>query len=284
MKPVRWLSLLGVGLFLLISVGLLTPAADAQTIHSLLVIMDADASIGPSVAADMKKVENLLRDINTKRVCRVEKTVLRSQVDTANADAIKRWLKNVRPGSDDVVFVYFSGHGGMLPNANKTFISLQGSTLYRDELVRDMESARNCRLKILITDACSSEVRRESPPTLNPTLESALRDLFVRHKGFLHLSAATEGEYAWGTSPNPQGRGGGGFFTRSLINTIYEYPDPDGNGFVSWQEVFDATKRKTMALFEAAYPHFSASMKADFRERGITSQTPKYYALPERVR
>lgn len=282
MKPIRWLSLLEVGLFLLISVGLLTPAADAQTIHSLLVIMDADASIGPSVAADMKKVENLLRDINAKRVCQVEKTVLRSQVDTATADEIKRWLKNVRPGSDDVVFVYFSGHGAMLNN--KTFIALQGSILYRDELVRNMESARNCRLKILVTDACSSEVRREGPPTFNPTLESTLRDLFVRHKGFLHLSAATEGEYAWGASPNPQGRGGGGFFTLSLINTIYEYPDPDGNGFVSWKEVFDATKKKTMALFEAAYPHFSAEKKADLRERGITSQTPKYYALPERVR
>lgn len=282
MKPIRWVYLLGFGLFLLIPIGMFTPAADAQTIHSLLVIMDADASIGPSVAADMKKVENLLRDINAKRVCHVEKTVLRSRVDTATADEIKRWLKNVRPGSDDVVFVYFSGHGGMLNN--KTYIALQGNILYRSELVRDMESARNCRLKILITDACSSEVGRESPPTLNPTLESALRDLFVLHKGFLHLSAATEGEYAWGTSPNPQGRGGGGFFTLSLVNTIYEYPDPDGNGFVSWKEVFEATKKKTMALFDTAYPHFSAEKKADLRDRDITSQTPKYYALPERVR
>lgn len=284
MRIVEWQLLLKLWAFLLMLTIVLIPAADAQTIHALLVIMDGDASIGPGVAGSRRQIENLLRDIERKDVCRVEKSVLKSTEDEATSDRVKRWIKDVRPDSNkDVVFVYFAGHGGMLNN--RTFIALQGGILYRDELVRAMEQAQTCRLKILITDSCSNDVEVR-PPSLNPTLESALKNLFVEHKGFLHLAAATEGEYAWVVVPGPDSTsGGGGYFTTSLVQTIYEYPDNNNDDFVSWQEIFNATKKKTMGLFDAAYPGFSDERKADLRQRGITSQTPKYYGeLPKRVR
>ena len=282
MRIVRWQQLLKLWAFLLMLTVVLASAAEAQTMHTLLVIMDGDASIGPGVAGSMKQIENLLRDIERKDVCQVEKSVLKSTEDRATSDRVKKWIKDVRPASNDVVFVYFAGHGGMLNN--KTFIALQGGILYRNELVSAMKQGQACRLKILITDACSSDVEIR-PPTLNPTLKSALTNLFVEHKGFLHLTAATEGEYAWVVVPGPQSTGGGGYFTNSLVQTIYAYPDDDGDGFVSWSEIFNATKKKTMALFDAAYPGFSAERKADLRQRGITSQTPKYYGeLPNQTR
>ncbi len=283
MRVVRWQRELKVWIFLLILTLALIPAADAQTIHALLVIMDSDASIGPGVAGSMRQIENLLRDIERRDVCRVEKRVLKSTEDRATPNRVERWIKDVRlDSSKDVFFVYFAGHGGM--RNNRTFIALQGGILYRDELVRMME-AQACRLKILITDSCSNTVEID-PPSLSPTLESALKNLFVEHKGFLHLSAATEGEYAWVVVPRPQRTyGGGGYFTTSLIQTIYAYPDDNNDNFVSWQEIFHATQRKTMGLFDALYPRLSPERKADLRQRGITSQTPKYYGeLPKRLR
>ena len=282
MRVVLWQRELKIWVFLLILTLVLIPAADAQTMHALLVIMDGDASIGPGVTGSMRQIENLLRDIERKDVCRVEKSVLKSTEDKADPSRVKRWLSNVRPDKDDVVFVYFAGHGGMLNN--RTFIALQGSILYRDELVSRMKHAHACRLKILITDSCSNAVEI-SPPSLSPTLESTLKDLFVGHKGFLHLAAATEGEYAWVVVPRSQRTYGGGFFTTSLVQAIYTYPDNNNDNFVSWQEIFHATRKMTIGLFDVLYPSLSPERKADLRQRGITSQTPKYYGdLPRRVR
>ena len=284
MKVVRWQQLLKLWVFLLMLTMALIPAADAQTIHALLIIMDGDARIGPGVAGSMRQIENLLRDIERRDVCRVEKTVLKSTENRATSNRVTRWIKNVRPdSSNDVFFVYFAGHGGMLNN--RTFIALQGGILYRDELVRTMKQAQACRLKILITDSCSNTVKID-PPSLSPTFESALKNLFVEHKGFLHLAAATEGEYAWVVVPGPRSTdGGGGNFTTSLVQAIYGYPDDNNDNFVSWQEIFYSTQKKTMGLFDALYPGLSLERKVDLRRRGITSQTPKYYGeLPKRVR
>ena len=269
----RWLLLVP---FLLIFAAVFTSIADANpTIHALLVIMDADASIGPSVAIDKQKIKGLLQEIKDKRVCDVQTSTLLSTKSTATVVRIKRWLNKVRPVSDDVVFVYFSGHGGMLKDRG-TYIALQGDILFRKELVKAMNQAKDCRLKILITDNCSSLPESQVELQAAPSLEAAFRHLFVEHKGFLHLTAASEGEYAWGHSRR------GGWFTSSLIDTIYERPDPNDDGFVSWKEVFQETRKKTMKLFEDAYPRFSVKRKQDLRKRGIRSQTPKSYSFPMR--
>lgn len=275
MKRVRWLHASLFVTLLASSFVFFTPDVVAQKVHALLVIMDGEADIGTSVDIDRKRVEKLLSDIQNKNVCRVKINVLESSANTATANRAKQWIKDVRPADNDVLFVYYSGHGGML--RNETFIVTQGNVLFRKELVKAMERAPNCRLKILIVDACSNAVDAENP-TLNPDLRSTLTNLFVEHKGFLNLAAATEGEYAWSNDRR------GGWFTSSLIETIYEYPDPNGDNFVSWEEVFKATKKKTMDLFSRAYPHFDAERKDDLRRRNITSQTPRYYGtLPKKV-
>ena len=272
---VRQQQLLALVPFFLIFTVVLAPTADAQTLHALLVIMDDDPTIGNTVVIDQKRIENLLIHIKNKRVCSVKTVVLLRSEGVATTDQMKKWLQNIRPGSNDIVFVYYSGHGAMAENG-ETFIVTQGGVFYRKDLVKAMGRVRNCRLKILITDACNSSVREPTaePPGLSTTLGSALKDLFLEHKGFLHLTAATEGEYAWGDSRR------GGWFTSPLVATILESPDPNRDGFVSWEEVFEEAKKRTMALFAASEPYFSPELKAKLKRRGITSQRPKYYSLP----
>ena len=279
MKPDRSQPVLVLAL-LLLSLGIVfIPAADAKpTIHSLIVVMDEDASIGPSVDKDKRIIQGLLQEIADKGICSTKSTYLLSSKKKATADRIKNWLKAVDPSSDDVVFVYFSGHGGMLKEQG-TYIALQGEILFRKSLVRLLEQAKDCRLKMLITDSCSSLPRSQVTPQAAPTLEAAFQHLFVKHRGFLHLAAASEGEYAYGNSQK------GGWFTASLINTMYDRPDPNGDGFVSWKEVFEETRKRTMQLFTKAYPRFSAKRKRDLSTRGIKSQTPRYYgSLPVPIR
>ena len=266
------LFLLGIGI-------LIVSPADAQTVHALLIIMDADSRIGPAMKADQEMVEDLLQSVN--RVYPVKKTVYLSSRNATRRRAVLDWIQSVPPARDDVMFVYYGGHGGMVSNSyRETHLNLTDGKLFRYRLADAMEK-KKCRLKMLITDACSNAPR---PPIVSSSYavetvsKRHIKHLFGQHEGFLHLSAASEGQYSWTHLES------GGFFTRALMEFISDTSDADHDGFVAWREVVKLTRDDTEKLFKQAYPHFTQSQRADLQRRGITSQTPKAYSLPQRLR
>ena len=296
------------------AVGILVPAADAQTIHCLQVIMNGNSLTGPRHAVDMNNMQGLMNSdvqaILNERIptAKIEKSELLSAEGQATGDNILTWIQNVQPGPDDVVFVYFSGSAGadthgakelylVVQKWNKLYRIVQGwERLYRREIVKAMEGL-NCRLKILITDTGSSGPSvspsgssegdvplDEKAPVGGPvSFETALHNLFFEHEGFLNISATSEGEQALGDSQR------GGFFTRSLVDTISETVESGTidfephDGFVSWSEIFELTQKTTMGVFEKEKEHFSSRMLDRMQRVGQTTQTPKYFGeLPKR--
>ena len=167
----------------------------------------------------------------------------------------------MNPGADDVVFVYYSGHGKIdRRKADSLVLMLPDKNLSRHQLAKAMERLR-CRLKILITDSCSSGPRVTAQTNLNtkrdsfdvdkivdsPDIGESFIDLFLEHKGFLNLTSTSEGEFAFGDNHD------GGWFTLAFVKVLYRFRNLDQSphdGFVSWEEVFKATRLKTMSLFE----------------------------------
>ena len=202
-------------------------------------------------------------------------------------DNILGWIKEVQPGRDDVVFVYFSGHGGAAKTETKDmYIFLDGSTkLYRKEIVKAMESIE-CRLKILVTDACSAGPLVDKPDVVvspDIDLDTALHNLFFEHEGFLNISSASEGEKAVGDNTQ------GSYFTASLVDSIIvgvESKKLDSNpldGFVSWEEVFELAKEITQERFDVGFPLLPKLKRDEMEKAGQTTQTPKYFGeLPKR--
>ena len=117
------------------------------------------------------------------------KTLLSSN-GTATFAQMEQWLKSIQPGNEDLVFVYYSGHGGMENwETKRTFIcTLDEYYPRRDTLVNSIEAfTSTARLRILITDCCSST--SEPPPVQVEKAsallsEQALKDLFLYHTGF----------------------------------------------------------------------------------------------------
>ena len=296
MNRIIFALLLTVLAFLFCNAAML-PAA-AQTVHALLIIMDEDHlaqegedGIGPGCAVDRHYIENLLLS-NVEDICKVETKTLLSSDGTATPRQVARWLDSVNSASDDVVFIYYSGHGGMGDWANqRTFLATLEEDLWRDDLVEWIDTKTGgARLKMLLTDCCSNT---NEPPPKSQQIEKAavtadvqmFKNLFLEHHGLLHITGATEGEFSWGSNPEYLDRpwtfldgGYGGAFTRGIINALESGPDLNEDGFVSWEEVFIKTRENTMASFKAS--RFSDKALRDMERLGITNQTPKAYSLP----
>ena len=275
MKTIRFVHILGLLAFLLSSAICVTPA-DAQTVHALLIIMDADITIGQNVKVDRKRVQQLLGGVQSS-ICEVKTTTLLSSKKAATRAKILQWIRNVNVATNDILFIYYAGHGAMNSD-NQTFLATEGQPLFRAELVSALEQVAAARLTLLITDCCSSLVQSDISPTLQSNrsvtllTQRVLQNLFLEHEGFLHVTAATEGQYGWSNTVT------GGWFTKHFIEALDSNPDENKDNFLSWKEVFVKARENTEKTFKQTT--FTAKQKADMKRLGITSQTPKAYAFP----
>ena len=250
--------------------------ADAQTVHALLVIMDDDPRIGTNVKVDRKNIVQLLGSIENE-LCDVETTTLLSSKDQATRNGVLEWIRNIHTEKDDILFIYYAGHGGM-NDKKQTFLVTEGKWILRSDLVNAIEQVKSPRLKLLITDCCSSLVSQKLDPNLQSSrsmtrlTERTLRNLFLEHQGFLHVTAATEGQYGWSNIVT------GGWFTKNLIESLNSKPDENRDSFLTWKEVFETARQNTEKTFSQAT--FTTSQLQDMRRKGITSQTPKAYSFP----
>ena len=259
-------------------------AATKPTIHALLVVMDGDARYPGRYEIDYKRIQPLLRDIQDQGICNLKLKTLSSasenDMERPTRNQVITWIKDVKPLPNDVIFVYFSGHGGQdtTRRDDGTFLALVGTdVLYRKDLVNILKSSEawRCRLKILITDSCSGNGRGATRTTTSPAPDynkaSAFKNLFIEHEGFLHIASASPGEVAFGDSVN------GGWFTTGLVRTIYSHADA-AKRFVGWKEVFNGISEHVQESIQA----MSLEDRRNLEHRGIRiRQNPKLYEQPD---
>ena len=279
MKGLRELHLLLVLALFMGGAVIFTPAADAVTIHVLLVIDGGSPRNFDQHEASKDSIKLLLRQIKKTLKCPVQISELNT-ADSGSAfasnDNILKWITEVRVEKDDVVWVYFSGHGGVHSGTDDFYLSLPGEDADRNRLAQKINGL-SCRLKILTTDACSYS----GDPVINPSPpgQKAYRDLFYEHKGFFNVVAAAKGELAGG-SPE------GGWFTQGFIEALLAVQDADldANGFISWSEILKKTRRETDKIFQREKHRFSSDRKEELQKIGQTGQHPTALSpLPQRV-
>ena len=282
MKTMRVLHLLAVLTVLLGSAGVFPLSTAAQTIHALLIIDDANPTSAPQHNSDKDRMERLFRDIKHRAGIPYELSELRSNVhwdspERMSRENILKWTQEVNADRDDIVFVYFSGHGGVNRSTKEFYLTLPGE-IFNRKVLSDTIDRIPCRLKLFLTDATNLAL----PIALRDEFLShkkAYANLFLEHKGFLNVAAAVEGEYALGNAE-------GGIFTRAFVGLMVFVDKLDDDGFVSWEEVFEATKQMTHAYFEwlLASPTMPESIRDALTEIGQQSQRPKYFGeLPQRI-
>lgn len=250
----------------------------AQDMHVLMVIDDANAMSGRGHELDEHRIEALMQDYVKPMLkaedpgAKVNIEALRASDNTLIMENIFDWFRNLNPGPNDVVFVYFSGPGGVDERKppHERFLSVSTQILYRKELAKAVEEL-NCRLKILITETANGRISQALPPYHYFRSEKHLKQLFLEHRGFLNLTSARLGFIALGDDVH------GGYFTRVLIDRMMSQSikdvDLDGNDFLSWEEVFEGTKKDLDILYQKN-AHTFPRLRRRLQERGQETLIP----------
>lgn len=207
-------------------------AAQARQIHNFHVICDAypgsAGKINRSVSVDGMCMEDVFTQyVNAKSWGITQRLVTVEGEEATKESILRQWnefAKNI--GRDDTVFVYFSGHGALPEGKPYDEMILQTCDLQfiSRKAWADSIQALPCKLKILITDCCSSFVSKElaeGDAEVEPW--NNLYYLLLKHEGFVNITAASPGQAAIGTSR-------GSYLTVNLIS--------DMQRFRTWDEVF----------------------------------------------
>lgn len=219
---------------------------DARRLHALIVADTADTTVGPLVDIDGRKFyEMITAEIPGVRRGPVE--VLKGSAVTKENLLAKVDAMEVQ--NDDTVLCYFTGHGAFMKERGQVLRMSNGELLLRNDLLERLK-AKNARLTVLITDACSNVIEPRALAAMSMAQgidHDACRYLFFRHRGIVDLHAAAPGEEAVALNES------GSIFTSALIDVINQ-PNMAFRGTpVTWREVVGQVALRTKEAFKMQY-------------------------------
>jgi hypothetical protein len=242
-------------------------AQDNRRLHIVLIVDTNAGQRGPDLRSGMEaNLASLKKVINEVYNSDLEYCRNRLYLDVLRDDQVSpagvlKFLAGLDVRPNDVVWVYYCGHGAWDPRLGH-YLAMSGGDLSRNEL-RNTLNNRGPRAAIITTDCCSSVADFTFPSTVpsGPSLSAAgpgggaarprvFFELFYECEGIIDVTAATQGEYGWTNDAT------GGFFTQALVQYLRASPQSiraDGKeGPVSWQDFFLRVRAQTLATFHRA--------------------------------
>lgn len=197
---------------------------------------EAGGSINAGVASDQVIVNHIFSEYVSPVAWGVEVHRVEVQGLEATKSGIEAAWATFRQeiGPDDTVYVHFSGHGVIRDRASgeQWLQTCDLTEISRNDWAGEI-GALPCRLKVLITDCCSSYpdefIVAEGNEPVIPWKN--VYYLLLKHRGFVNITAASPGQSAYGTDS-------GGFLTINL--------ESDMQRFRTWSEVFASTQSRVL--------------------------------------
>lgn len=235
------------------------PAAAEPRVHAVLVFDTNGVGIGACVQRDrwnvLRSIHGGFRDAGHEK--RLVKTVLDGQY--AHPQNVVTVIRNLRPAPDDVVLVYYAGHGAFDPSRGH-FLNMRAGKLFRSTIQAEMKK-HEVRLSVLITESCSTveptrsfhkSLKPGGPPTGN---WETLSKLFFETSGTVDVNSSKPSQTAAASSDT------GAFFTHSLADVLCRPPAAD----LTWQTAIRQAER---GVWRTIPPNEQSVHVHAMRERG----------------
>lgn len=207
--------------FVIIFFCLLNCSLFSQKLH-MIVIVYPDDNVGVS-----KDKENILTFAN--EVCsQTELTLNKIEKDNSlTENQFESIISNLSINSNDVVWVYYTGHGKNFDTWPKTF----GGGLALSSVHKILKET-NARLTISIYDCCNySEPEIEAPDFTTADI-SNIQKLFLSCSGHIIACSSESTQFSYGSS------NAGGIFTNSFIDAFNTEND-------TWEKILNESKSTT---------------------------------------
>ena len=249
---------------------------NAATLHALLVIMNGDKTVGDQCDIDRQRVQDFLGKVQRLTPLTVSPTVYQSKQQEIKVDTIWQWIQKLSTTKDDVIFFFYSGHGGRTPQY--AYWGLTNESMPAPWLQTAM-SNKPARLKILITNCCNIDIERREKQAATPkvgTIDESesylMENLFLYSQGFLYITSSAPTQYSFCTTDNRIG----GFFVKALFQDAYQQLSKNHMPCWSWQNFFDIAQQKTQAIF-AEYFRYNGGIYKDKYNIVQKTQKPHCY-------
>jgi len=274
------------------------PNPKTPQIHFLLVMDTQDVGVGGLIAETESRLRDFFETSIPANAQGKIRSVKRDQLTKSN---VLSTLRDFAVASNDTLLVFCNVHGEATKDVGqKLYMDANAPEgegfLLREELLQAL-AAKECRLKLLVTDSCFTSpdaedfasarlVRRVEEgmkpklPELRPNAETkkyVVNDLFLNHKGVLDMNSSsppkgeTPGEFAVAT-----------VFIDALLDLIEG--NPDYRDRLTWQRFTDQLKGRTAERFKDTIekPRFAITKKelTDLKPPQ-TSQT--VYVFPDKA-
>ncbi len=254
-------------LSLLLLYGIISILSNAQTFHAIVFCNTIDRSIGHSMSVELNNVtrnfgilENLLEDDYLFQITSIDG----SQCSRKNIQSL---IDGMRISPEDVVFVFYGGHGSHAPNNSEDpWPQLCMNTSDQSQwlplaLVDKWVAQKNPRLRIIMANCCNVAqdgvtikpmwVNDERATKLDGLNAMAFSKLFAQ-TGNVMVTSSRLGQYSW---CNPYG----GMFTNQFWGAMEKL----GRGHINpdWDSLMADAGRE---------------ISVNTKDMGIVKQTPYY--------
>ncbi len=221
-----------------IFIAALSVNAFSVTMHAIFVINTEDKGIGCEY--DMKNWETLLPEIKKYSGMTITTHYLKDK--NWSETAVNKKIAQIKPGADDVVLFYYSGHGFRFQQGQKDqwpYLALQEGVKSLQTIYTELYK-KNPRLLIVVSDCCNSfcpgsPPKVQSRAAISETkIAENYKILFLKSKGAIIASGCTPGQYSYGGAPD------GGAYTSTLLKNIKLSVRGDNS---SWKQIFETSNQ-----------------------------------------
>ncbi len=228
-------------LFLSFITVLIFNSLQANIFHGIIMSDVDDPSIG---SACLQNAEKMLKEFKEFSVHNDSKLFVHEFKGKhfTKKDILKH-LKNLKPGSEDVIFFYYSGHGFYEEGLGKVLKLKDEKLALKD--IENILDRKLADLKFIVTDCCSQRIPFgiNEPPRVDKIefSEKSAENIRIRsnnykrllaYQGLLIVESSKPGQFSYA---NDQG----GVFTNYFISAIHHHVEI---GSANWSKILKETK------------------------------------------
>lgn len=234
-------------------------AGTPAKLHFIMVANTEDPRIGASVKKDVTNIYSEIKDVAT--FLKLPLNMVEISGTKFGKESVETAINNLKPGPDDIVIFYYSGHGyandqqsaqtyPQFDLRQSRFDDIYVATLNVAEVASRIK-AKNARLNIIISDCCNSSLGTLKPEGKSFALttksllswdRSFCSSLFMNSRGTVLATAAKKGQYAYGNSDV------GGYFTSNLVTAMEKYLSKFQSAAPTWDKIIAEAQTTTVSL------------------------------------